>query len=65
MARDTIGTVRCPFHRRKFDAEVRRDKNGKLYFYCPSCGPVHPHGAGFKEWILDNARLHGAEEKVA
>lgn len=63
--RETIGTVRCPFHRRKLDADVRRDKNGKLYYFCPSCGPVHPHGVGFKEWILEHARLNGAEECAA
>lgn len=63
--RETIGQVKCPFHRRKQSADVRRDKNGKLYFYCPLCGPVHPHGDGFREWILDNARLDGAKEAAA
>lgn len=63
--RDTIGSVKCPFHTRRVQADVRRDKNGKLYYNCPSCGPVHPHGNGFREWILSNARLDGAKENAA
>lgn len=56
--RENIGNVKCPFHARRPTADVRRDKNGNLYYHCPSCGPVHPHGAGFREWILENACLY-------
>lgn len=62
--RETIGQVKCPFHRRQ-SAEVRRDKNGKLYYFCMLCGPVHPHGRSFQDWILTNARLDGAKESAA
>lgn len=50
--RETVGEVKCPFHRRRRRAEVRRDKNGKLYYYCDGCGPVTVHGRTFQEWIL-------------
>lgn len=63
--RDTIGAVKCPFHSRRVLADVRRDKNGNLYYFCPSCGPVHPHGVGFREWILTHARIDGAKENAA
>jgi hypothetical protein len=71
--RETIGEIVCPYHdieenadgdrtvERK--AEVRRDKNGKLYYFCSAgCGPVHPHGWSFQVWIINNARLYGAKE---
>lgn len=61
MARETIGEVKCPFHSPRLLAEVRRDKNGKLYFHCRGCGPVTIHGRSFQEWMLRNARLFGAE----
>jgi hypothetical protein len=60
--RETIGEVRCPFHTAERMAEVRKDKNGKLYFFCPGCGPVHPHGVSFKNWIINNASIYGANE---
>lgn len=63
--RENLGEIGCPFHPRPLDASVRRDKNGQLYFYCPSCGPVHPHGDGFREWILTHARIDGAKENAA
>lgn len=63
--RETIGEVKCRFHRRGLDAEVRRDKNGKLYYWCCECGPVIVHGRSFQEWMLSNARLYSAEEQAA
>lgn len=63
--RENIGSVKCPFHRRPPTSDVRRDKNGNLYYFCQSCGPVHPHGTGFTMWILENAHINGAEEKTA
>lgn len=66
MANKTIGEVHCRFHPRKLKAEVRRDKNGKLYYYCRGCGgPVLVHGRPFQEWMLSNARLFSAEELAA
>jgi hypothetical protein len=63
--RENIGEVSCPFHKRRPLVPVRRDKNGKLFFHCPDCGPVNPHGRGFQEWMLINARLDGAQESAA
>lgn len=62
----TIGEVKCRFHRRAMKAELRRDKNGKLYYYCRACGgPVICHGRPFQEWLLNNARVYRAEELTA
>lgn len=64
--RETIGEVKCPFHPRPRKAEVRRNANGKLYFFCPNgCGPVNVHGLAFQEWIFENAHLYSAEELTA
>ena len=60
--RQTIGEVHCPFHQRKLKAEVRRDKNRKLYYFCRACGPVLAHGRSFQEWMLVNGRLFSGEE---
>lgn len=65
MANQTIGEIKCRFHPRPLKAEVRKDKNGKLYWYCRECGPVIVHGRSFQEWMVENARLFGAEELVA
>lgn len=62
--RESIGEVLCPFHRRRRRSEIRRDKNGKLYYYCEACGPVTVHGRTFQEWLLQ----HGViipQEKTA
>ena len=65
MARETIGEIRCRFHARPIKADVRRDRNGKLYYFCRECGPVNVHGRSFQEWMLEHARLFGAEELTA
>lgn len=58
MANETIGEIPCPFHKRPRLAELRRDKNEKLYFFCPhGCGPVNVHGRSFQEWILNHPRV--------
>lgn len=62
MMRENIGEVLCPFHKRKQTVPVRRDKNGKLFFHCPHCGPVNPHGRGFQEWMLIHVDFINYEE---
>lgn len=62
--REDIGEVSCPFHKRRPTCPVRRDKNGKLFYHCPECGPVNPHGRGFQYFMFNNARLNGAEESA-
>ncbi|HWO42141.1 MAG TPA: hypothetical protein VNO43_10095 [Candidatus Eisenbacteria bacterium] len=64
--RPTIGEVKCPFHERPRKAELRQDRNGKLYFYCPhGCGPVNVHGRTFQEWILSKAHIFNPDEVTA
>jgi hypothetical protein len=62
--REDIGEVTCGFHAQQTECPVRRDKNGKLFYHCTECGPVNPHGRGFQEWMLNNARLIGAKENA-
>ena len=57
MALEDRGSVVCPFSGSV--AAVRRNAKGRLYFNCPSCGVVQPHGAGFQSWMMDNAELYG------
>lgn len=54
--REPIGKITCPFHQSSTAAEVKRNKNGDLYYWCLQCGPVQPHGESFQNWIIDNAR---------
>lgn len=59
MANEDKGRVECPFS--GTSAAVRRNSKGRLYFNCPSCGVIQPHGAGFQSWMMDNAELYGPE----
>lgn len=46
MARDTVGSVLC-FSCGEHTADLRRNKKGKLYIFCPeSCGLVQATGKG-------------------
>lgn len=49
MSRETVGTIRCAFCAR--DADARKNKNGKLYYACESCGLVQPHLPAFQDWM--------------
>lgn len=56
---ENLGEVACPFHDSPTMAYVRRNKNGRLFFSCPECGPVHAHGGqAAVEWILSNATMY-------
>ena len=61
MANEDKGRVKCPFS--GTSAAVRRNSKGRLYFNCPSCGVIQPHGAGFQSWMMDNAVLYGPDGK--
>ena len=56
MALEDCGSVVCPFS--GTPAAVRRNAKRRLYFNCPNCGVVQPHGAGFQSWMMDNAKLY-------
>jgi hypothetical protein len=61
---ENLGEVACPFHDDGVMANVRRNKNGRLFFSCPECGPVQVHGGqAVVEWILNNATMYGAKVK--
>lgn len=56
---ENLGEVSCPFHESPVLAKVRRNKNGRLFFSCPECGPVHTHGGqAAVEWILTHATMY-------
>ena len=61
MALEDRGSVVCPFS--GTSAAVRRNAKGRLYFNCPTCGVVQPHGAGFQSWMMDHATIYGPEGK--
>lgn len=54
------GEVLCPFC--KTDQPVRKNIKGKLYINCSNDGVVQPSLPHFQEWILENAKLYGAEK---
>lgn len=61
---ENLGEVPCPFHESRVLASVRKNKNGRLFFSCPECGPVHTHGGqSAVEWILSNATMYIREVK--
>lgn len=55
MNRETVGTINCPFCARVADA--RKNKHGKLYYSCMTCGLVQPHLPAFQEWMLQNIKI--------
>lgn len=62
--KEAIGHMACPecgFQ----DAEIKQDKNGKLYRYCPDCSAQYmTHGKGNKESNL-RARMRPVAAAVA
>lgn len=60
---ENLGEVACPFHVARVEAYVRKNKNGRLFFWCPECGPVQTHGGNaVVDWIYNNATMYGAKE---
>lgn len=57
--RETCGTCECPFCRT--EQPVRKNINDKFYINCTTCGVVQPALPYFQEWILEHARLYGAD----
>lgn len=56
MPRDTIGTIICPLLGDV--AEVRQDKNGKLY-YAGAAGIITPRTIDGQNWMRKHANLDG------
>ena len=57
MANETIGKL---LHHCDHDADVRKDKNGRLYVNCPHCGQLKYNLPGGQTYILENTRMFGA-----
>lgn len=57
MANETIGKL---LHHCDHDADVRKDKNGRLYLNCPHCGQLKYNLQGGQNYILENTRMFGA-----
>lgn len=55
-----VGTIDCPFCGTAGCA-VRENKAGRLYYMCPDCYQVQPHGPGFQAFVMKSAALEGAE----
>jgi hypothetical protein len=49
---EIIGTIICPFC--LCEGRVKKNRNGRLYYHDPDCGPVNIHGDGFQDWIEDH-----------
>ena len=52
---ENIGKIQCNVC--QGEADVRRDKGGKLYYFCPECGIDNRQGAGFRKYMEENAVL--------
>lgn len=61
MPRDTIGTIICPLLGDV--AEVRQDKNGKLY-YSGAAGIITPRTIDGQNWMRKHANLDGDDLKL-
>lgn len=62
MARETIGTVICPMLGDV--CEVRKDKNGKLY-YAGLAGLITPRTNEGQAWLRKHATIDGQELKAS
>lgn len=62
MAREAIGTIICPMCGDL--AEVRQDKNGKLY-YSGAAGLITPRLLPGQQWIRDNMVSNDFREMTA
>ncbi|MGG5572854.1 hypothetical protein [Vibrio diazotrophicus] len=62
MPRETIGTIICPLLGDV--AEVREDKNGKLY-YSGAAGIITPRTIDGQNWIRKHANLDGDDLKLS
>ncbi|WCE31104.1 hypothetical protein [Vibrio sp. SCSIO 43137] len=62
MANPTIGTIICPMCGDV--ADVRKDKNGKLY-YSGKAGLISPKSADGQSWLKAHANLEGVEPEPA
>lgn len=51
---ETIGKLA---HHCGHEADVRKNKKGKLYLMCPNCGQLHYNLPGGQDYILINARM--------
>ena len=62
MANETIGKLKngCPFTGQP--AEVRKDKNGKLYFYSRA-GLIKPNLPEGQDWMLENSVMYAPNER--
>jgi len=61
MANETIGKLP---HHCGHDADVRKDRNGKLYLQCPNCGQLKYNLSGGQDYILDNAVMFNERGEV-
>jgi len=61
MANETIGKLR---HHCETDADVRKDRNGKLYLQCSNCGQLKYNLSGGQDYILDNAVMFNERGEV-
>lgn len=51
-----LGTITCPFCGTAGCA-VRENKAGRLYYMCPDCYQVQPHGPGFQAFVMSRGTL--------
>ena len=58
MANETIGKL---LHHCGEDADVRKDKNGRLYLNCPCCGQLKYNLQGGQNYILENVKMFDAD----
>jgi type IV secretory pathway VirJ component len=62
MANQTIGTVTCPLL--GDEADVRKDKNGKLY-YVGDAGIIAPKSALGQRWLKQHVTLDNLDVEEA
>lgn len=61
MANETIGKLK---HHCGESADVRKDKNRRLYVNCPCCGQLKYNLQGGQNYILDNTVMFDRDGKL-
>ncbi len=56
---EDVGAVVCAFC--GTEQPVRVNAKGKRYYNCANCGVVQPALPFFQEWVLEHAKLYGAD----
>lgn len=61
MANETIGKLK---HHCGTDADVRKDRNGKLYLQCSNCGQLKYNLPGGQDYILSGAVMFNERGEI-